>query len=120
MTEHFRTYDFKGCLIIESLVDKLDFFEISDSMDLLKEFTENRAAGPVIFDLSRVAVVDSSAFGFLVETHNAVRQGGHECALVCSDRDVLHVMKMLRLRRIIPVFDSLDAAASHLVRKDVV
>ncbi len=120
MTEHFRTYDFKGCLVIESLVDTVDFFEISDSMDLLREITENRAAGPVIFDLSRVAVVDSSAFGFLVETQNAVRQDGYECALVCSDRDVLHVMEMLRLRRIIPVFDSLDAAASHLVRKDVV
>lgn len=120
MTEHFRTYDFKGCLVIECLVEKIDFFEISDSMDQLREITENRATGPVIFDLSRVAVVDSSAFGFFIETHSAVREGGYEIALVCSDRDVLHVMEMLRLKRIIPVFDSLDAAASHLRRKDAV
>ena len=43
-------------------------------------------------------------------------KSGHEIALVCSDRDVLHVMGMLRLIRIIPVFESLDDAASHLNR----
>lgn len=118
MMEHFRAYTFRGCLVIESLVEKIDFFEISDSTDFLREVMGSRVTSPVIFDLNRVAVIDSSAFGFFLETHNAVRQGGCAIALVCRDRDVLHVMGMLRLDRIIPVFESLDAAASHLNRTD--
>ncbi len=114
MTNNYRIYDFNSLLVIESRVEKIDFFEISDSSIILREVMEKREFPSLIFDFTRVVAIDSSAFGFLLETRNEIRKYGRDLAIVCQDRDVLHVMGMLKVKQVIPVFQTIDAAASYL------
>jgi anti-anti-sigma factor len=106
--------DDRGILVIEVMVDKFDFFLISDHADRLRDLLAERRYPPTIFDLARVKVIDSSVFGFLLEIRNAMKKKGREIAVVCVDPEVLHVMEMLKVSRFISVFQSRDRAGKYL------
>lgn len=103
-----------GLLIIEVMVEKFDFFLISDHADRLRGILEERRYPPALFDCTRVKVIDSSVFGFLLEIRNAMKKKGREIAVVCVDPEALHVMEMLKVPRFIRVFQSRAGAIEYL------
>jgi anti-anti-sigma factor len=114
MESHFKLYEYSGILVIDVLMDKFDFFELSESSAYLRKMLNERHYPSLIFDLCRVTFIDSSVFGFLLEIHNSTKKKGNEIVIVCTDKGVLHVMNMLTVSDIIKVFESREKAQEYL------
>ncbi|HNW30440.1 MAG TPA: STAS domain-containing protein [Spirochaetota bacterium] len=114
MNGDFTITDFKGLLVIEVMVEKFDFFLISEHSLRLRGLLEERHYPSIIFDFTRVKFIDSSVFGFLLEVRNTVEKQGNDIAIVCSDPDVLHVMRMLKVPQVMQVFGNRDKAEDYL------
>ncbi|TFH43340.1 MAG: STAS domain-containing protein [Chrysiogenales bacterium] len=114
MDDMFNLYEHRGVLVVEVLVQKFDFLVISECSRYLRSCLEKREYPSTVFDIGRVVIIDSSVFGFLLEIYKTVTKKGNKIAIVCRDRLVLNAMNLLTLPQIIPVFDTLEAAADHL------
>lgn len=114
MEDMFNLYEHRGVLVVDILVQKFDFFEISEFSKYLRSCLEERGYPSTIFDIGRVEIIDSSVFGFLLDIYKTVSGNGNKTAIVCRDREVLHAMNLLTIPKIIPVFDTLEAAADNL------
>jgi anti-anti-sigma factor len=114
MDHHYSFYEFQGLLVIEVKVEKFDFFEISVSSAYLRNEIEKRVYPAIIFDFSRVFYIDSSAFGFLFDLRNSIKKKSYEIAIVCTNKEVLHVMQLLMVHKVIKIFDTREAAAEYL------
>ena len=114
MESHFKLYEYSSILVVEVLMEKFDFFELSESSAYLRKMLHERHFPSMIFDLTKVAFIDSSAFGFLLEIHNSIKKKGNEIVIVCTNQEVLHVMTMLTVPEIIKVFQSREKAQEYL------
>ncbi len=106
--------DYRGLLVIEVMVEKFDFFMVSDNSAQLRDLLEERHYPSIIFDFNRVSLIDSSVFGFLLEVQNSVKKNGRGIAIVCNDPKVLHVMAMLKVPQIIRVLETREQAFEYL------
>jgi anti-anti-sigma factor len=67
----------------------------------------------IVLDLSGVAMCDSSGLNLMVQTHRlAVRRGGW-VRLVAPRPSVRRVLEATNLTRVLPTYDTVDAAAGH-------
>jgi anti-anti-sigma factor len=114
MNGHFNIYEKSSILVVEVLVDKFDFLELSESSRYLRNLLEKRDYPSAIFDLLRVTFIDSSVFGFLLDMQNRAKKKGNKITIVCADKAVLHVMAMLTIPEIIRVFPGLEEAEKYL------
>jgi anti-anti-sigma factor len=114
MNGHFNIYGKSSILVVEVLVDKFDFLELSESSRYLRNLLEKRDYPSAIFDLLRVTFIDSSVFGFLLDMQNRAKKKGNKITIVCADKAVLHVMAMLTIPEIIRVFPGLEEAEKYL------
>ncbi|HOT44744.1 MAG TPA: STAS domain-containing protein [Spirochaetota bacterium] len=114
MDGDFNIADYRGLLIIEVMVEKFDFFLISEHSVRLRGLLEERHHPSIIFDFTGVRFIDSSVFGFLLEVRTSVEKHGNDIAIVCSDPEVLHIMRMLKVTQIMQVFGTRDKAADYL------
>lgn len=114
MNDSIAIEDFRGLLVIEMKMEKLDFFLISEKSAQLRSLLEERRYPSIIFDFTSVRLIDSSVFGFLLEIRNTIKKKGNEITIVCSEPEVLYVMKMLKVPQIIHVFHSREEAADYL------
>ncbi|GGM06785.1 MULTISPECIES: STAS domain-containing protein [Micromonospora] len=69
---------------------------------------------PVLLDLSRVDLIDSTGLGILVRAHNDARQRGLPLCLVAPSRFVLTVLHTMRLDTVFLTFDERDQALAGL------
>jgi anti-anti-sigma factor len=114
MNGDLNIVDYRGLMVIEVMVEKFDFFLISEHSTRLRDMLEDHHYPSLIFDLTRVKVIDSSVFGFLLETRNSLKKRGHEIAILCRDPEVMHVMNMLKVPQIMRIFESREKAADFL------
>ena len=114
MQDHFNLYELRGVLVVDILLKKFDFFEISECSRYVRNSLEERGNPSAIFDISGVEIIDSSVFGFFLEIHRTVTKNGNKLAIVCRDRELLNIMNLLTLPQIIPVFNTVGAAVDHL------
>lgn len=110
MENLYNTYMRGIVLVIEILAEKFDFFEISKSSIPLRELIEKKGSPGLVFDLSRVKIIDSSVFGFLIEMRSNIKKNGNDVVLVCSDPYVLHIMTMMKVQDMMKVVPDLDDA----------
>lgn len=110
MKDHYNVYMHDVLLVIEVLVEKFDFFEISDASIYLRDLLKKKNYPGLIFDLRRVKIIDSSVFGFLIEIRNKIRQNGYDIVLVSDDGYVLHIMEMMKVSQIMKVVSRLEDA----------
>lgn len=76
--------------------------------ELLKENCKK-----VIFDLSRVTVLDSTGVGIVVMCHARIKKAGGSLRLVGADGMVDQTLRMTNVDRLIPLDDNVaDAAAA--------
>jgi anti-sigma B factor antagonist len=114
MNDHYELIDSGNLLVIKVLIDTLDFYEISDSANFLRTELNKRSYPSLVFDLSTVEFIDSSVFGFFIEVRNSIKKNGNEIAIVCQNKDILHIISMLKVDEIIRVYPGLEAALKHL------
>jgi anti-anti-sigma factor len=114
MNDHYELIDSGNLLVIKVLIDTLDFYEISDSANFLRTELSRRSYPSLVFDLSTVEFIDSSVFGFFIEVRNTIKKNSNEIAIVCQNKDILHIISMLKVNEIIHVFPGLEAALKHL------
>lgn len=53
----------------------------------------------IVFDLTHVAVVDSTGIGFMIRVQNSLRQKNGGLTLSNVNEDILKMMKIMRLDR---------------------
>jgi anti-sigma B factor antagonist len=73
-----------------------------------------RGARLLLVDLSETTFIDSTALGVLIGTARRLRHADGELVIACRDRGVRSVFELTRLDRTFPLFDSAEAAISHL------
>lgn len=66
---------------------------------------------PVFVDLAAVTYMDSSGVASLVEAYQLTRDKGSRFALVVASASVLRVLRLARLDRVFPIFDTIEQAA---------
>lgn len=72
------------------------------------------ATGSVIFDLSEVLYMDSSALGSLVNAHVCLSQQQRRIALAGVSGRILQLLKMTRVETLFPVFPDVKTAEDAL------
>ena len=92
----------KGSLVVEE-----DTWELRD---LVRAVTVFDPGCSVVLDLERVRQIDCSGIGQLVELSNQVREKGGVFALIHVRTHHKHLLALLGLLKVLPVFDSPDEA----------
>lgn len=77
--------------------------------DLIKN-QQNR----IVFDMSKVTHIDSSAIGILVTCHGNVRNSGGELRFAGVTDQVLTILRMVSLDKLLPLDASVDAAVTAI------
>jgi anti-anti-sigma factor len=114
MEGHFAFHESRNILIVEVLVNRFDFLELSEYSGYLRNILEKRHFPSAIFDLRKVTFIDSSVFGFLLEVHNKTQKHGNKIAIVCADNAVLRVIALLTMSDIINIFQTIEQAMEYL------
>jgi len=116
MNDHYEliAVDDGALLVIKVLIDTMDFYEMSDSANFLRNELQMRSYPSLVFDLTTVEFIDSSVFGFFIEVRNIIKKNGNEMVIVCQNKDILHIISMLKVDEIARVFLTLEAALKYL------
>ena len=77
---------------------------VTDAVDTLTDPTR-----PLVIDLTGLTFIDSTGIHALV--HATPQEG--TISLVCEPGNVRRVLEMTRIDRVVPVYESLDAALSE-------
>lgn len=70
--------------------------------------------GPVLVDLTRVHLIDSTGLGLLVRAHRQAKERGTRLCLAAPSRFILTVLHTMRLDGVFPIFDSRQDAVRAL------
>ncbi|MBO4207013.1 STAS domain-containing protein [Micromonospora echinofusca] len=70
--------------------------------------------GHIVVDLGRVPLIDPTGLGLLVRAHRDARDRGAVLCLAAPSRFVRTVLHTMRLDGAFPIFDSREAALTHL------
>jgi len=77
--------------------------------ELLKENCKK-----VVFDLSRITVLDSTGVGIVVMCHARIKKAGGSLHIAGADGMVDHTLRMTNVDRLIPMDASVEEAAAAL------
>ncbi len=110
MESKFKYYMHNDILVFEALIDKFDFQELGETSDLLRNKIESNEYPNIIFNFNNVNYIDSSAFGFLIELKKPVEKNNNKIIIVCEDRDLMNIIRLINLDRIFNVFPSIEDA----------
>ena len=73
------------------------------------------AATDVVLDLTDVGFVDSTALGTILASGRRIRDAGGRLALVAATPATRKLLGVVGVDRVIPIYDTTDAALEHLV-----
>jgi len=71
-------------------------------------------AGTLILDFSGVNLVDSAGVGSLIQTYMSFQQSKRKLGFVGMSPRILAVLDITRVRKLLPVFESLEEAQQKL------
>lgn len=76
------------------------------------------AGGPVLVDLTRVHLIDSTGLGLLVRAHCQAKERGNRLGLAAPSRFIRTVLHTMRLDGLFPIFDSRQDGVRRLSPAD--
>ena len=117
MGESFTFERKDNYLIIDIKKEKLDFFRISETSKEIKEAISENNHPNIIFNLNKVVFMDSSVFGFIIETRKKVIENGNEVVIVCDNNKLLKILEILKVSQLIEIFSSIEDAAMQMKKK---
>jgi anti-anti-sigma factor len=101
-----------GQLVVVSLTGEFDVYNVSTfrtALEHVGQFTR-----PIIVDLSRVTLLDSSGIGALVGLLNQARNDGGAVGIICPDRPLRRVFEITGLRNAFIFGDDLESVRTAL------
>ena len=63
-----------------------------------------------IIDLRNVTFMDSSAIGVIIGRYKLIKSFGGSVSVVCKNSSVSRILEMSGIRKIIPIYETLDEA----------
>lgn len=96
-------------------IGELDAYTVGQFREKLAEL----AASPrLLIDLSSVPFMDSAGLGALIGGIRRAREAGGDVAVACSRPTLTRLLHTTGFDRIVPVTDTVEAAASALANAD--
>jgi stage II sporulation protein AA (anti-sigma F factor antagonist) len=91
-------------------------FQTGSNADYLRTVGELERTGArtVVLDCSELERLDSTGLAFVVGVHNALAACAGRFALVNTNPRISEILRLTRLERVLPVFDSVHEAAAAL------
>ena len=105
---HNETRENAVVLRLKGQLDALTAGTMAPTVDeLMAAQTKN-----IIFDLSEITLIDSSGIGAIVSVFKRTRSWGGDTRISGLSAQPFEVFKLLKLDKVIPLFDTLDAAVA--------
>ena len=92
------------------LAGSLNLVTVPGFLDALKA----EKAGTLILDFSGVNLVDSAGVGSLIQTYMSFQSAKRKLGFVGMSQRILAVLDITRVRKLLPVFESLEEAQQKL------
>ncbi len=92
-------------------VGELDAYTVNDFREALSGVAE---ASRLLIDLSNVPFMDSAGLGALIGGIRRTRESGGEVAVACGRQTLTRLLHTTGFDRIVPVEETVDAAAAVL------
>lgn len=106
----YKVYQ-KGGFTVVCLAGEVD---LSCSPDARKTILDNlQKRANLLVDLSSVEYIDSSGVASLVEGYQVSKSLGLDFALIGVSEAAMNVLRLARLDKVFPIFDSLDDRISQ-------
>jgi anti-sigma B factor antagonist len=113
MTEHIDIQASAGAKPdqrILRLAGSLNLVTVPSFLDAVRA----EKAGTLILDFSGVNLVDSAGVGSLIQTYMSFQSSKRKLGFVGMSQRILAVLEITRVRKLLPVFDSLEDAQQKL------
>ena len=94
--------------VAKSVRDKIDYV-------LLRKGIKN-----IIFDLSEIVFMDSSGIGLLMGRYRLLCQRKGKSAIVCTNRQVLKILKMSGILKLFKLYDDVDTAINSITSSVII
>lgn len=107
---------FDGVTVIEIQCERLDLFRTPDLSREVETHFKNAGFGSAVFDLRSLSYIDSSGFGFMVAMRNLIHKNGGSVAIVATGENILHVISLMNIHLLFPVYPSVDEAVKALMK----
>jgi anti-anti-sigma factor len=92
------------------LVGSLNLVTVPGFLDAVRA----EKSGTLILDFSGVNLVDSAGVGSLIQMHMSFQGAKLKLGFVGMSQRILAVLEVTRVRKLLPVFDSLEDAQAQL------
>ena len=119
MEEYFRLYTIESITVVELHQDRLDLFRTPELSRQVEAHLKSADCKNVIFDLSELNHIDSSGFGFMVSVRNMIHRRGGNVVLVTGKESILHLISIMNIQLLIPVFQTIADAVQEFSPKPV-
>jgi len=94
----------------------LDEMNVQQLGEELRQLVDKQYLVKIVINFERVKFLSSAVLGKLISLHKRLAKEKGRLALCCINKDVRQVFKITRLDKLIPIFDTEDAALSKIER----
>ncbi len=115
MEDYLHIQMFDGITVIEIQCERLDLFRTPDLSREVEAHFRNAGHTSTVFDLRSLNYIDSSGFGFMVAMRNLIHKNGGAVAIVATGENILHVISLMNIHLLFPIFASVDEAVKALM-----
>ena len=115
MEDYLHIQMFDGITVIEIQCERLDLFRTPDLSREVETHFRNAGHTSTVFDLRSLSYIDSSGFGFMVAMRNLIHKNGGSVAIVATGENILHVISLMNIHLLFPIYASVDEAVKALM-----
>jgi anti-sigma B factor antagonist len=113
MNFDIKTEQLSDTAYVVSLAGEVDLYTAPEfKQQLLEVITQG--ARQVVVDLTNTTFIDSTTLGVLVGGIKRLRANDGVLSLVCNDRNITKIFEITGLDRVFSIYETRDAALSHL------
>ena len=113
MNFDIKTEPLSGDAYVISLAGEVDLYTAPEFKQQLLDVI-GKGAKQVVVDFSDTTFIDSTTLGVLVGGVKRLRTNDGQLSLVCSDRNITKIFEITGLDRVFSIYETRDAALSHL------
>ncbi len=96
-------------------IGQLDSSNVEESKKIVEDVIGDKKMNLfLIFDFSKLEYLNSRAIGCLVECYQTISGGGGKILIASPTENVADVIKVVGINKVIPMYQSVEAAVSDL------
>jgi anti-sigma B factor antagonist len=101
-------------ITLVEIVGKISLGRESQKIETLVQDLLRQNEKKLVFDMSRVDHMDSTGIGIMAYCFGTLNRCGGELRLAGATGKVLHLLQITRLDKVLPLYDSVEAACASL------